>query len=170
MDTFRQHPNLVKYNKAIQEDGKSPLFPTKGSSEGGNFNLLYYAFLLGVSSGERETREIAQNQECWPEANKRWPAAFSQYKYVIINLLLVGYATELNTIIEGKTFPKLLHKIVNPNDPNDLSEIGYTRFNQYSYRGFELLENIHPWPTNGIGTFIKINDKLQENFSKSPWV
>ena len=44
MDRFRSHPELSKYNQEIQASGKSALFPSKGSIEGGDFNLLYYCF------------------------------------------------------------------------------------------------------------------------------
>ena len=46
MDRFRAHPELSKYNQDIQATGKSSLFPSKGSAEGGDFNLLYYCFLI----------------------------------------------------------------------------------------------------------------------------
>jgi hypothetical protein len=167
---FRQHPKLQSYNEAIQGDGKSPLFPSKGGSDGGSFTLLYYCFLLGVSSGERVDYDIPQDQEHWPHAVKAWPAVFSQWRYLIINLLLVGYATEMNYSVEHKTFSKLLSNVVDSNDTNNLTNQGYLRFNQYAYRGFEILNEMHPFPVNGSETFIKINDKLQENFSKTPWV
>ena len=93
-----------------------------------------------------------------------------EWRYLIINLLLVGYATEMNYSVEQKTFSKLLKRIVDSNDANTLSDMGYTRFNQYAYSGFEILKEIHPYPVNGVETYIKINDKLQDNFSKAPWV
>ena len=163
---FRQHPDLQKYNDGIQSDGKTPLFPSKGAKDGGSFTLLYYCFLLGVSSGKRMDDDITVDQENWPHAVKNWPAVFSQWRYLIINLLLVGYATEMNYSVEQKTFSKLLKRIVDSNDANTLSDMGYTRFNQYAYSGFEILKEIHPYPVNGVETYIKINDKLQDNFSK----
>ena len=117
---FRQHPDLQKYNEGIQSDGKSPLFPSKGAKDGGSFTLLYYCFLLGVSAGKRTDDDIKQDQENWPHAVKNWPSVFSQWRYLIINLLLVGYATEMNYSVEQKTFAKLLKQIVDKDDANTL--------------------------------------------------
>lgn len=170
MDRFRAHPELSKYNQDIQATGKSSLFPSKGSAEGGDFNLLYYCFLIGVSAGEREDGDLKHDQVEWPQAATDWPNAFGDKKFIAISLLIIGYAAEMNHKLNSKNYAKILKDIVDHNRPTRLSPIGIDRFSRYAYRGFEILKKKVPYPSGSASTFIKINQILQENFSKKPWV
>ena len=170
MDRFRSHPDLSKYNKEIQAVSKSPLFPAKQSAEGGDFNLLYYCFLIGISAGEREDGDIKHDQVEWPQAGTNWPSAFGDKKYLVISLLITGYAAEMKYKLNSKTYTKILNDIVDHNKSTSLSPKGIFRFSAYAYRGFEILKKKVPHPSGSASTFIKINEILQKNFSKAPWV
>ena len=170
MDRFRAHPELSKYNQEIQASGKSALFPSKGSVEGGDFNLLYYCFLIGVSAGEREDSNLKHDQEEWPQAATDWPNAFGDKKYIAISLLITGYAAEMNHKLDSKTYTKILNDIVDHHRATKLSPMGIDRFSRYACRGFEILKQAVPNPIGSSSTFIKINKILQKNFSKAPWV
>ena len=158
--SFLIHPKSKEFFSTFKStDNKTPIFKDL-------FDLYYYCFLLGVSSGEREP-----SLEGAYEVTKNWPNSYSGSKLPIINLLIFGYMLENGYEVDNKTFAnKILSKLIDHNNKNDLSEEGYKRMNEFAYNGFEILLKKHPFPTSGGKVLIDITSILKENFDKAPWV
>ncbi len=120
------------------------------------FEMYYLCLMAGLARNQKNTITVQTSDT--RELVDYYPGHFKECGRLITAMFLSNEILELGIdLAERESLHREIHKLVDPLQPNQLSDLGQDEINRYSYGGFEVLQDMFgSEPPRQMETFLPL--------------
>ncbi len=116
-----------------------------------DFDSFYFCFMAGIAKRQKQT--VASDETA--ELVDYFPDRYGMRSKLLVALFLTRELQELGvTMVEKGAVHSAIAGLVNPSNPNHLSDAGVREFNRYAHGGFDVLLDWYDDRPRALDTFL----------------